>query len=238
MTSRMPSAHGARSNGIPLPLESVTFADLLAEAGYRTALIGKSHLQNMEDAAAGAAACAATWPGTQPSQRYPEARRSTAPDRLPTNRNCDRAGLIPSTGSRCRITASRTWSCATTTPTSASATGCAGCRRSIPSWRSASGANTAARSRRYVAPQAWRTNLDEFTYPTHYIAEQTRSGSATMSRSADQPFAVMCSFPDPHHPWTPPGRYWDMYDPASIEVPASMSRRRAGAACALADGRA
>ena len=60
MTGRMPSAHGARSNGIPLPLESVTFADLLAEAGYRTALIGKSHLQNMEDSAAGAAARAAT----------------------------------------------------------------------------------------------------------------------------------------------------------------------------------
>jgi len=50
MTSRMPSIHGARSNGVPLPLEAVTFADLLGEFGYRTALVGKSHLQNMEDA--------------------------------------------------------------------------------------------------------------------------------------------------------------------------------------------
>ena len=46
MTGRMPSVHDVRSNGICLSMEAVTFADLLADAGYRTALIGKSHLQN------------------------------------------------------------------------------------------------------------------------------------------------------------------------------------------------
>ena len=49
MTGRMPSLHGVRSNGIPLPVSSVTFVDLLREAGYRTALVGKSHLQNFTD---------------------------------------------------------------------------------------------------------------------------------------------------------------------------------------------
>ena len=43
----MPSATGARHNGIPLPVDSVTFVDLLRAAGYRTALVGKSHVQNM-----------------------------------------------------------------------------------------------------------------------------------------------------------------------------------------------
>ena len=47
MTGRMPSAHGARHNGIPLSLMANTFTDLLSAAGWRTALIGKSHLQNM-----------------------------------------------------------------------------------------------------------------------------------------------------------------------------------------------
>ncbi|HZD89266.1 MAG TPA: sulfatase-like hydrolase/transferase, partial [Pseudolabrys sp.] len=46
MTGRMPSVHGVRSNGIPLSRQSVTFVDLLRDAGYRTALVGKSHLQN------------------------------------------------------------------------------------------------------------------------------------------------------------------------------------------------
>src|SRR5258708_35220705 len=47
MTGRMPSVHGVRHNGIPLSLDATTFADLLREAGYRTAMVGKSHLQNM-----------------------------------------------------------------------------------------------------------------------------------------------------------------------------------------------
>ena len=46
MTGRMPAVHGVRSNGIPLSQESVSFVDLLRDAGYDTALIGKSHLQN------------------------------------------------------------------------------------------------------------------------------------------------------------------------------------------------
>src|SRR5262245_51775435 len=49
MTGRMPSLHGVRSNGIPLSMQAVTFVDLLRDAGYRTALVGKSHLQNFTE---------------------------------------------------------------------------------------------------------------------------------------------------------------------------------------------
>ena len=48
MTGRMPSLHGVRHNGISLSLRSNTFVDLLRANGYRTALLGKSHLQNFE----------------------------------------------------------------------------------------------------------------------------------------------------------------------------------------------
>jgi arylsulfatase A-like enzyme len=37
-----------------------------------------------------------------------------------------------------------------------------------------------------------------------------------------RPFFIQCSFPDPHHPFTPPGRYWNMYDPESIPLPNSF----------------
>ena len=47
MTGRMPSLHGVRQNGIPLSLGATTFTNLLRDAGYRTALIGKSHLQSL-----------------------------------------------------------------------------------------------------------------------------------------------------------------------------------------------
>ncbi|EEX13290.1 arylsulfatase A [Citreicella sp. SE45] len=45
MTCRMPSGHGVRFNGIPLSKRNVTFVELLRDAGYDTALIGKSHQQ-------------------------------------------------------------------------------------------------------------------------------------------------------------------------------------------------
>src|SRR6266850_6107719 len=45
MTGRMPSLHGVRHNGIELSLDETTFVEVLREAGYHTALVGKAHLQ-------------------------------------------------------------------------------------------------------------------------------------------------------------------------------------------------
>src|SRR5581483_2941981 len=38
---------------------------------------------------------------------------------------------------------------------------------------------------------------------------------------------LKCSFPDPHHPFTPPGRYWGMYDAADVTLPESWAIDRA-----------
>ncbi|MEE4201316.1 sulfatase-like hydrolase/transferase [Erythrobacter sp.] len=50
MTGRMPSDHGVRFNGLSLDWGANTYARVAREAGYRTAMIGKSHLQIMNDA--------------------------------------------------------------------------------------------------------------------------------------------------------------------------------------------
>ncbi|MEM8802904.1 MAG: sulfatase-like hydrolase/transferase, partial [Pseudomonadota bacterium] len=60
MTCRMPSSHGVRMNGVPLSKKNVTFVELLKAAGYKTALIGKSHLQ--------------TFTGAPPTTTVPDAR--------------------------------------------------------------------------------------------------------------------------------------------------------------------
>ena len=76
----------------------------------------------------------------------------------------------------------------------------------------------------FVAPQAWRTAIPEELYPTAYVAERTIMYLENYSRSdRAQPFFLQCSFPDPHHPFTPPGRYWDMYDPEEIPLPPSFN---------------
>lgn len=47
LTGRMPSVHGTRVNGIPLDWDAETFPRCLRRSGYRTAVIGKVHLQNL-----------------------------------------------------------------------------------------------------------------------------------------------------------------------------------------------
>lgn len=221
MSGRMPSAHGGRSNGLPLPLETVTFADLLTEFGYRTALVGKCHLQNMEDSPPLMPPTVRP-PGTEPSKLYPEARRATVPEAAyeqelrTTWANPAHRMQTPYYGFQDVILCNH------------HADECFG---DWLRWLQAERPDLASRLGRehgdgdpdYIAPQAWRTHLDEFTYPTNYIAEQTAQWIQDhVQQHPTDPFAVVCSFPDPHHPWTPPGKYWDMYDPASIEVPASM----------------
>lgn len=58
---------------------------------------------------------------------------------------------------------------------------------------------------------------------TGYIAERSVAWLEAQAGSG-QPFFLQCSFPDPHHPFTPPGKYWDLYDPSDITLPHSFYR--------------
>jgi arylsulfatase A-like enzyme len=49
LTGQHPSTHGVWMNGVALPLEAPSVAELLHGAGYRTALIGKPHFQPFLD---------------------------------------------------------------------------------------------------------------------------------------------------------------------------------------------
>lgn len=49
MTGLMPPLHGVRRNGIPLSLKAATLTDLMAAAGFGTALTGKRRLRSIED---------------------------------------------------------------------------------------------------------------------------------------------------------------------------------------------
>jgi arylsulfatase A-like enzyme len=65
--------------------------------------------------------------------------------------------------------------------------------------------------------------MPESLYPTSYVAERTVKFLEDHARTdRSRPFYIQCSFPDPHHPFTPPGHYWDMYDPAAIALPPSF----------------
>lgn len=215
MTLRMPSLHGVRHNGIPLPQSNRTFVEILRAAGYRTALVGKSHLQNMQDlpprlpplrdnqhkrlSGFEEAHCenlAQAWYEQElPSRWRNPSHRITNPFYGFENVElCDDHGDL-AFGDYERWLFER-----------------------LPEAERMRGPAHATASPDYIAPQAWRTRVPEELYPSTYIAERTNAYLQERSRDGESFFAL-CSFPDPHHPFTPPGRYWDMYDPADISVP-------------------
>jgi arylsulfatase A-like enzyme len=69
------------------------------------------------------------------------------------------------------------------------------------------------------------TSIPEELYPTSYITERATQFLERYSQGeyGDQPFFLMCSYPDPHHPVNPPGKYQKMYNPEDIELPASFN---------------
>jgi arylsulfatase A-like enzyme len=215
MTGRMPSCHGARHNGIELSLAERTLPQALAEAGYRTAHVGKSHLQNMLDA-----------PG-----QYP---RATDPPVLGQARGEPIEGHGQEVWRRWEDDPEhdirtpyygfqtvdlsiehgdgqhghwRRW----VRQQDVNADSLIGPEHALPT---PSLALTAA-------GQAWRTRLPEELYPTSWVADRAISRLQELA-AAEQSFFLYCSFPDPHHPFTPPGRYWDMYRPEDMPLPESF----------------
>jgi arylsulfatase A-like enzyme len=219
MTVRMPSLHGVRQNGIPLPQRNRTFVEIMRMAGYRTALIGKSHLQNMQDLPPRLPAAVETQ--RQRLSGCEEAHKESLAEawyeqELPsrwrdsTHRidapfyGFDHVELCDDHGDLAFGDYER-W-----------------LRERLPDADRLRGPENASPAPDFVAPQAWRTRLPVELYPSSYVAERTEAYLAERAKDK-QPFFVLCSFPDPHHPFTPPGHYWDMYDPADIALPPSFS---------------
>ena len=223
MTGRMPSLHGARQNGIPLPLTATTFVDILRAAGYATALVGKCHLQSINGNAP-----AVGMPEPDPRRAPPPAELREADNSLTRHGRYDQE--LPSTWAR-------EFNFEPTLPyygfdhvELAIGHGdkpvghyARWLKARHPNPDSLRGPENQLPGNHYSAPQAWRTRMPESLYPTAYVAERTIAYLENYSRTdRRRPFFLQCSFPDPHHPFTPPGRYWDMYDPDSIALPPSF----------------
>jgi arylsulfatase A-like enzyme len=220
MTGRMPSVHGVRSNGIPLSMHAVTFIDLLRDTGYRTALIGKSHLQNFT-----------AWP---PLVKRPPARTGYHEPSL----GLAQAVRNDLSSPRYEQETPEFWSresAGVATPfygfdsvTLVRAHGdTAGgdydrwLDERDPKARALLGPDNSL-PHTYVCPQAYRTAIPPELYATSFLGERAAAFLDDADREA--PFFLMVSFPDPHHPFNPPGKYWDMYAPDDFPVPEAFRR--------------
>jgi arylsulfatase A-like enzyme len=220
VTGRMPSLHGVRSNGSPLSLQSNTFVDVLRAGGYATALVGKSHLQNFGDAP-------------------PILKRSLprAGDQM-LDASFSEAVKPPAPGERYDQEHPKRWCSGQHFSMQLPYYGfehvdlCTGHGDQVGGhyygWLKARRPDAdALRNPKnqlphdYVCPQAIRTALPEELYPTRYIADKVCEWLDRYT-GRDRPFFLMASFPDPHHPFTPPGRYWSMYRPQDMTLPVSF----------------
>ena len=219
-TGQLSTVNGCRQNGIPLALDSTTYADVLRAAGWRTALIGKAHYQNVTDIPAPA--------------RLPRGAGAPPPERVRRARRDLRDG--PAYGHEVRTL----WARAPDHELPQPYYGFDHVRLCIGHGDQVEGHYTAWLRARHPDPdslrgpanalddpasrvaQCWQSALPEELHPTSYIAEEAERFLETHDPA--QPFLLQVSFPDPHHPFTPPGRWWSMYDPADVTLPASFHR--------------
>jgi arylsulfatase A-like enzyme len=204
MSGLMSSVNGVRQNGNDLPTFVTTFPEVLAANGYDTALFGKSHLQTMTDfptpiganpAGTGRLANAID---IGPEDGYLSEDRLNWQENGPLDIQTpfygfDTVDLVSFHGDATR--------------------------GHHEYWLAEQVADhTALRGRDnqlphdYGCPQAVRTAVPEELYSTSYIKMRALEYLNDPARS-ESPFFAFVSFPDPHHPFTPPGRYWDMYSP-------------------------
>jgi len=203
LTGRYPSTHGLRHNGCDLSYRANTFTDVLRAGGYKTALIGKSHVQPMT--------------GIDSQKRYkpddvgaikeawkhdPSDYDNEDPSRYASNElykfklpyyGYDHVDMVTGHGDQCNGHYYQ-WLRSKT--------------NQADIWRD----HKNQLKHDYVCPQAVRTPIPEELYPTSFIRDRAID-YINNTKNDDQPFFAFVSFPDPHHPFTPPGKYWDMYDP-------------------------
>jgi len=215
LTMRYPSVHGTRHNGIALDWEANTFVRRLRSTGYRTGLIGKGHFQNFElfpdiarqqfDFSREEQARRVGLPGTNAWDSYESIERNRTEDvAFPDDYyGFDHVEILSNHGDKC--------------------TGhyVGWLRDKGYDWNDLTGPENAE-----WALEEWgevrKPKAPPELYPTAFVAERSVDW-ITARTSEEEPWLLQCSFPDPHHPFTPPGHYADMYDPADVVVPPTFN---------------
>ena len=206
LTGRYPSQHGLRYNGCTLPQNANTFVDVLGASGYKTAAIGKSHIQPFLDTAPIGRISSKTGPILEAWKEDQKDYSQEEPGKYLSNNRYEfktpyygyqHVDMVTSHGDLCGGHYQQWF------------------RERAPNWAELQDRENQL-PHNYSCPQSYRTPIPVELYPTTYIKNQAIEYLKS-STSEDNPFFLFVSFPDPHHPFNPPGKYWDMYSPSDFE---------------------
>jgi arylsulfatase A-like enzyme len=218
----MPSLHGVRHNGISLSLRSNTFVDLLRDSGYCTALLGKSHLQNFESRPPIMQRDEPPEGCDWPTGDYKEAMRPVPGEGRYNQEQPDSWKGKPDFGVDLPFYGYGHVDLCTKHGDEVGGNYDHWLRERVENADGLRGPDNSL-PHDYICPQAWRTAVPEEFYPTTYVGGMTVDFLDRYAAGGDDaPFFAAMSFPDPHHPFTPPGKYWDMYSPDDMKLPDSF----------------
>ena len=216
MTGMWPSAHGLRTNGIPLNPQIETFARVLRRSGWRTSAVGKLHLQPMgypyeeyqleqiRSAAPDLWEQAVTGPFGEAFQSWEAFERHVDGDLVipPDYYGFDDVALVVGHGDR------------------VSGTYVAWAReRGFDPVSQAGRAN--ARWASPVWDHVWESNVPAAVHATTFITDESISRIEQYAQ-AGEPFLLCVSYPDPHHPFAPPSEYFHRHRPEDMPLPDSF----------------
>lgn len=204
ITGQYPRTHGVTMNGVPLPGDAPSVAELLhREAGYRTALIGKAHFE----------------PAFDMKHLYRETTIADEADPVPY-RGFEHVELNMH-GARGPWHYPR-W-------LEAQSPGAAdGFYRVMTrdfQVNHQGGGDT-------EAPQVWHNPVERGLYHTDWVARRVIDWLATLDDGED--WFCWMSFPDPHHPWDPPRDELNRVPWRELDLPAGWPASREAARAVLA----
>lgn len=211
MTGRYPTSHGVIFNDRSLPLGCNTWPRVFQAAGYQTALFGKADLmmwRGVRKLSHGPGAPAVFDPYPTDWDRYETASSYVhgLPDPPVDFYGFDTAEFSIGHGA---IVAGHHLQ-----------------------WALQRGLDPAAieGATLLAGPAAYRSDLwtqvlqpaygAEF-HSTEFVTDRTID-FVEQDRRPDQPWLAYASFPDPHHPFAPPGEWFDRHAPSDMELPASF----------------
>lgn len=211
LTGRVPTAHGVIFNDRSLDWGANTHARQFRQAGYRTALIGKSHLQHgmsrnsVEPVDAEGAIDDPYEPGWNTFEDFE--RYEGGPPEIPGSfYGFDHVELAIDHGSR--ITGHHLhWALDK------------GGRYEdlvVPYDES-----SPAEQRHRSWWQIYRAPYDPALHSSSFVADRTVAFIEEAAAAGD-PWLAWASFPDPHHPMCPPGDWFDRHRPEDMELPATI----------------
>jgi arylsulfatase A-like enzyme len=210
MTGRMPSAHGVIFNDRSLDWGANTFVRRLRKSGYQTALIGKSHLQHgmsknsivqFRGEPVGTTPFPAGWNQVEDFERFLDGAPNDPDDFYGFGR------IELSIDHGARVTGHHLlWALEN-----------GGARDELFVEYAADAPGTHRSSHWW---QIYQPPYDARFHSTTFVTQRTIAFIESAARDA-APWLAWCSFPDPHHPMTPPGDWFFRHRPQDMPLPAT-----------------